>query len=582
MDDPINLNRIQINIFGLTDDIPTESLPWCEMQFCGEMVTYPKVDDIVWLFFEGGDIFRPIYLGTIYAGLDITTDLGYEKFASNMDLITESETAETTGELKSSVAFKPIVDIDSYRSTLRVINQTDTDKHLIMKDTISHYDVLTKETTWSRSFGGFQEAVLTPPSGWVRGVVDPKYGNCPYPPGQAMYPWYELREKDSTSWKSIYGGWTFLTETDLKNGLAFFPDNVQHTYSKRYKNWVSWTVSQCLSNPGIYNSDAGMFSTAAPKSWTFLPMSPTIYSDPELFSVSYVIDKFGTHTEEMGGYCSIKPSPFATMKIKDRKHYKQSTWLSFDGKSAIELDDNENYERLRLDFNYGEGGLEFSRAGWHGLYMWTEGPFKIQSWGRVSAGTGQAAFNPCTINAIDTDLHIDSTRTLLLGGSSMANMTSLGPVNIRSKMNVTSITGGKGVTIQTTTGQSLGEGTTEANEGTWFGSPIIAGNGEAGDAGSAMNGWMATLLSADLKTATEYFTALNSAILMLRKLAFALKSCTFPIFEPAAAYMACSRLVAWGIAADPLLSQLDAGGILTPVSVMVANETINIEGAVKG
>jgi hypothetical protein len=579
LDDPLNLSRVQINIFGLTDDFtwPLEKpeecpLPWCELQFRDGFTTYPNVDDVIWLFFEGGDIFRPIYLGTIYAGLDIETDVGYEKFAAKDDMAFDSMT-KSVQAMNASVNFTAVENKDSYIAAIRSKNNTETDKDLILKDTISHYDVATKGNSWSRTFEGFKEAKLTGTKGWLHGVVDPEYGNCPFPKGQPMYPWYELREKDSTSWKSIYGGWTFLTEAELNSGMASFPDNTKRTYMKRYKSWVNWTVSKSLT-PHINEPDDKMYANALPKSWNFLPMAPTLYSDPELYSVSYMIDSYGTHKTEMGGYCFIKPSPFATMKIKNRKNYKQSTWLSYDGKSAVELDDNDNYERLQLNFNYGEGGLEFSRAGWHGLRIWTEGAFKIQGWGQVGTGTGKTTSHPCAINAIDTNLHINSNRNLFLGGDKGLSMGSLGLVAIRSKNNAVSITGARGITLQSENGYSTGEGTTDGNAGTHFGSPVIAGNGTAGEGG--MNGNMAVMLNATLADATNYFKALNSAILAIKQLASTLK--TIP---PTPAAVFCGAIKAWAMRIDPILKDLEMGA-LSPVSIMAASELINIEGAAKG
>jgi hypothetical protein len=127
----------------------------------------------------------------------------------------------------------------------------------------------------------------------------------------------------------------------------------------------------------------------------------------------------------------------------------------------------------------------------------------------------------------------------------------------------------------------MGEGTTEANAGTWFGSPVIAGNGKAGEGG--MNGWMATMLNADEETARKYFTALNSAIWMVRKLAAMLKAAgVVPIITPPQAVPIVNTLTSWGKMADVVLKDLDAGGTLSPVSIMGASELINIEGAVKG
>jgi hypothetical protein len=582
LDDPISLNRIQILIFGLTDDIPNESQPWCELQFRDGLVTYPNVNDVIWLFFEGGDIFRPIYLGTIYAGLDVGTDVGYEKFAANLGTTTPEPSSYTGLGGKASYNFSAITDVETYKSALRTVNAVETDKHTILKDTSSHYDVLTKENTWGRTFEGLEpidtSQIAEGEFLWVTGR-DPAYGACPFPSGQAVYPWYELRETgtNTTNWKAIYGGWRMITEADLKKGLAPFPDNIRRTYLKRYKSWTWWTVNRCL-NKDIWAPDAGMFANASPKSWTFIPSSPWIYTDPELFSVAYTKDSLGIHSEEMGGYCRIKPSPFATMKIKNRKYYKQFTWLSYDGKSTIEMDDNDLYERLRLDFNYGESGLEFSRVGWHGLSIWTEGSFRIRAYGRQSGGTGEGAFVPCAIEVVDTSLSIQADGSLWCGGNRSASLGSLGPVGIRSKMDGVSIAG-KSVTIQTETGLSTREGTTEANEGVKFGSPIISSDGSKVTGG--MNGWLPILSDKEKKDAQDYFDSFNAVIVSIKTLVDKLSVPPPPSTPPLAASF-CTQIYAWAVNTKPLLKSILKTTGLDAIPVMGANENINIEGAAKG
>ena len=229
LDDPLNLNRIQISIFGLTDDMPNENQPWCELQFTAGFSTSPIEGDIIWLFFEGGDIFRPVYLGTIYAGTNIDSEIGYEKFAAYLDAKKESGMARG---VTSGYDFTAVKNIPTYRTALRTANNVDTDKQLSMKDTISHYDVLTPESTWWRKFEGLDVVSTANTSTNQKyqtfGSRDSQYGASPIPSGQKVYPWYELREQFAAEdWKSIYGGWRFLTEDDLKKGKAFFKNDKQ-------------------------------------------------------------------------------------------------------------------------------------------------------------------------------------------------------------------------------------------------------------------------------------------------------------------------------------------------------------------
>lgn len=543
LDDPLHLNRVQINIFGLTDDFPYDPdeiamcpLPWCEFQFTAGFSTYPIVGDIIWLFFEGGDIFRPIYLGTIYAGTDIDTDPGYEKFATNLGATEEASTASLgTSSTGAGFDFSAVKDPTTYRAALRSANRIESNKRLVLQDVISTYDVLTRENTWWRAFVGLEKVKVgdcAPGEGDKLHGLDPDYGTCPYPPGEKMYPWYELKENAPNDWKSVYGGWRFYTEDQLKQGLGKFPDNVQRTYLKRYRNWAKWTVQRSLKTE-ISSPDEKLYAKACSKDWTFLPMAATLYSDPELAAVSFSRDLVAPedpprkavqgklHTEYMQGLCSIKPSPFSTMKITDRKHYKQSTWLSYDGKSAVELDDNDNYERLRLDYNYSEGGLEFSRVGWHGLNIWTEGSFKIRAWGRQADGKGEGMFNPSHINCIDHNLNIDA-KSLYLTGNQNAGLTGTKSVAVRCKKGVTSVSGGEGVFIQSETGNSVGEGTTDANRGSWMGTPVISA--PAGNLTSKMQGWFLYLPGPEITDgdAAIWKDLFNVALLTIKSLCTAI------------------------------------------------------------
>ena len=226
LEDPLNLNRIKIHIFGMTEDIlekSPESLPWCELQFTAGFSTYPVVDDIIWLFFEGGDIFRPIYLGTIYAGIDIDSKTGYDIFAKNLDAPTVSYSASTMG-----YDFKPVKDIKSYRSGLKRANNFQTNDHIILKDTVSHFDVITPETTWWRQFQGLEVVksveVDTKKVAFSKSL-DPDYGPNPFG-NQKIYPWYELRlSGDKESWQNIYGGWCTRWVSDPNGfGTAKFWD----------------------------------------------------------------------------------------------------------------------------------------------------------------------------------------------------------------------------------------------------------------------------------------------------------------------------------------------------------------------
>ncbi len=591
LNDPLNLNRVQILIYGLTDDIPNENQPFTELQFTAGIVTYPIVNDVIWLFFEGGDIFRPIYLGTVYAGTDVDTETGYNNYSANLNAVS---IVATSNQMNAGFEFSAITDVETYRSSLRIANNIEKDQHLVLKDTVSHFDVLSAESTWWKKFSGLDEIdVSTAAAGtfqWLAGV-DPDYGPCPFPKGEKMYPWYELREHTGDTsnpeyWKSIYGGWRFLTSAELAKGLIYFPDNVRRTYLKRYKSWASWTVWNSLAKT-IWIPESNVYQNAVPKSWNFIPSSPSVYIDPEMYSVAFSRDAVtvdnpdpDVHSESMQGYARLKPFPFGKMKIKNRQHYKQSMWLSYDGKSAIEMDDNENYERLALNFNYGESGLEFARQGWHGIEMWSEGSLKMKFFGRQGSGRGPyGQFVRSSIEAIGHDLYIQSDKALGMGGDSSVSMTALGPAGVRSKMDVTSITGGGGVTIQTEAGLSTREGVSDANRGIWMGSPVILGPaGEKAPTGG-MNGWMAVLPDVAQEAAEKYYNSLNAILVLIKKLVSWVDAKPAVIDQYTAVPVA-QALYTWAKGAKTLVKDIDVG-TLQGVSVMGASEKINVEGGAK-
>lgn len=68
--DPDKKGRIKVRVFGIfTADIPTDKLPWAvpaQPLFAGAGVDYghfavPEVNSQVFVFFEGGDVYQPVY-----------------------------------------------------------------------------------------------------------------------------------------------------------------------------------------------------------------------------------------------------------------------------------------------------------------------------------------------------------------------------------------------------------------------------------------------------------------------------------------------------------------------------------------
>jgi hypothetical protein len=429
LDDPLKLNRIQIMIFGLTDDIPNESQPWCEFQSKDGIITYPSVDDVIWVFFEGGDIFRPVYLGTIYAGKNLDCEKGWESF------LTGRPTKPT--------------DADSYKAALRVANNIEDPQKLAAKDVHMQFTdcILPEDDPLSLAFKGKNEK--TEYTFDLKDVADtatmtfnsthPRYrSNFPstfVKSPQKMYPWYVVEDvPEGKDWRSVLGGWTFYTETELQQALASFPDNLRHTNYRRYLNWVDFTSEA----DGELDSRQPPVLTKRPYSWKFIPSLPNWWWHPEMQGADMFDPR---HTYSF---------PFGKMNVKTHKYWKQHTFLSHDGKSAIELDDNDNYERLRIDFNYGAGGLEFSRVGINGIEMWTDGIIEMRAHGNLGNGEGGFASR----NAIDSswickgcNLRLRTDASALLEGKKFVRVTAQGDAELRSKNGTARVYGLDGVFI---------------------------------------------------------------------------------------------------------------------------------------
>jgi hypothetical protein len=519
LDDPIKLNRIQINIFGLTDDIPVDVLPWCDLQFRDGVITYPNINDIIWLFFEGGDIFRPVYLGTIYMGLNAECDEGFKKFIKDRPI------APLNPEL--------------YKTTLKTINNlTKPDDRLIIQEAHQQFNntILLEDDPFSVQLSGSNE---TQNSSYTNNETDPpitlksKYdsiavgyaNNFPSTFERSpnkMYPWYYVEDvPEGGDWKSVVGGWTCYTTNQLQEGLLSFPDNLAFINYKRYKTWASMQIGAYAALDGI--KPAGM--SKRPPRWEFIPTSPQIYWNPEMV---YFDNPSYVHTMSF---------PFGKMNLKSRKHYKQHTILSHDGKSAIELDDNENFERLRIDFNYSAGGLEFSRAGFNGAELWTDGVIKFHSEGRdVNGDVNSFIFH-------NADLRMQTNRRVILAGSAGVNLEAMGDAQLRSKMGVVNLVGGKGVVLGSMGGiNDVITGEAGADDNGLFMAPPMLASGNKDGLLSSTQGFFPFISSAKeavtYEDAAKWFKGLNAAMQ-------GIKSLTDYILQGVSGSVLDGKLVQW-------------------------------------
>lgn len=576
--DSLNLNRIQINIFGMTDDIPDESLPWCELQFQSGLITYPIVNDIIWIFFENNDYLRPHYVGTIYSGLTIDNEPGYKKYSDNLGSQKESYSRNNMG-----YNFEEIKNIDDYRSTLRIVNKIEKDEDLVLKNTVSHFDSITAESTWTRTFEGLNvevDADISGSSSTTVSSLSEDYDKSPFNRNQKIYPWYELREaENNTDPNKIYGGWRFLTEADINKGLGIFPDSTRRIYLKRYKNWVKNRISNYTGIEGLM--DALIFENCVPKSWNFIPTPPNIYWDPELAKATFYEQLKENDTQDSKGtvakiqsldYQSIQTFPFGKMKIKNREFYKQFSWNSYDGKSLIELDDNNNYERLALIFNYGNGGLEFSRAGLNGVELWTDGAFKIRGMGITGDGKGNTRRITNVIEGLGSDIRIISDRQAVIIGQSGSYLGGMGPVTVRSKLNGVSIVGANGISLGSMDGYKAGKGVFyKGNVGVSSGVPVISGSGEASS--SSLQGWF-PFASGTKAEATDYYKALNFVLVSIKNLCKKLIVANLP--TPPALTPQSIAIFNWASSTSPLIEKISDNALST-VHLIGAWEGIQLE-----
>ena len=84
-DDPLKAGRVKVNVFGVYDDIPEDSIPWAiyadpamgGINNVGSAII-PEVGAHVWCFFEGGDHHYPVYWAGAPAMKDGVPDIPEE------------------------------------------------------------------------------------------------------------------------------------------------------------------------------------------------------------------------------------------------------------------------------------------------------------------------------------------------------------------------------------------------------------------------------------------------------------------------------------------------------------------------
>jgi hypothetical protein len=91
--DPLQLGRVKVRVFsvhGYSTNLPTENLPWAEPAYSHKgSFSPPEIFDRVWVTFENGDRYKPIYFGHWNAHND---DVGGDPWEKKIGSTTPPET----------------------------------------------------------------------------------------------------------------------------------------------------------------------------------------------------------------------------------------------------------------------------------------------------------------------------------------------------------------------------------------------------------------------------------------------------------------------------------------------------------
>jgi hypothetical protein len=59
--DPLQLGRVKVKVYPWFEEVRDEDCPWAEPAWQGGMLYVPPVNAWVWVFFEGGDVEKPVW-----------------------------------------------------------------------------------------------------------------------------------------------------------------------------------------------------------------------------------------------------------------------------------------------------------------------------------------------------------------------------------------------------------------------------------------------------------------------------------------------------------------------------------------
>jgi len=60
-DDPFQLGRVKVKVYPWFEDVKDEDCPWAEPAWQGGVLYIPPRNAWVWVFFEGGDVEKPVW-----------------------------------------------------------------------------------------------------------------------------------------------------------------------------------------------------------------------------------------------------------------------------------------------------------------------------------------------------------------------------------------------------------------------------------------------------------------------------------------------------------------------------------------
>jgi hypothetical protein len=59
--DPLRLGRVKVKVYPWFEDVKDEDCPWAEPAWQGGILYVPPFNAWVWVFFEGGDVEKPVW-----------------------------------------------------------------------------------------------------------------------------------------------------------------------------------------------------------------------------------------------------------------------------------------------------------------------------------------------------------------------------------------------------------------------------------------------------------------------------------------------------------------------------------------